>query len=66
MFEIMMWIVGVFIFFLIVFAAGYLIACRELGKEVRFYKDVIDNQRTTIAGYLQEIDILQRSMKGDR
>jgi hypothetical protein len=65
MFEVMFWIVGAFIVLLIVFCAGYLIACRELGKEVRFYKDVVANQGTTISGYMQEIDRMQRVMKGD-
>ena len=64
--DFLFWLVGAFLVVLVSFGAGYLVAARGFGKEVRFYKDCIQNQKTTIQGYLQEIELMQRAMKGDR
>lgn len=50
---------------LIVFVFGYTVAARELGKEVTFWKDCSNRQKATILGYMEEVDHLQKVIKGD-
>ena len=51
-----------------VFGAGYLFAAREFGKEVRFYKDCIKNQRTVLqaqnSDHLKTLEEYQVAEKG--
>ena len=51
-----------------VFGAGYLFAAREFGKDVRFYKDCIKNQRTVLqaqnSDHLKTLEEYQVAEKG--
>ena len=44
-------------------AIGYHIAVREYGKEVRFYKDCIQNQRLTVISQDAELKALREELK---
>ncbi len=63
--DFIFWGAVVFIWSLIAFAFGYIVAAREVGKEVTFWKDCSNRQKATILGYMEEVDHLQRVIKGD-
>jgi hypothetical protein len=67
----MNYVIWGFIYFvavLFIFFAGYLFAAREFGKDVKFYKDCIKNQRTVLqaqnSDHLKTLEEYQVAEKG--
>ena len=62
--DALFWGAVILVALLIAFVSGYMLAAREFGKEVRFLKDCSERQRNTIVGYMEEVDVLQRKLRG--